>query len=444
MGLSLGIAILRYRLFDIDLIIRRTLVYAVLTALLAAVYFTSVAAIQFAFRAVTQGTSPAAVVISTLGIAALFNPLRRKIQEIIDRRFYRSRYNAEHTLAIFARTIRDQMDIDEVSHQLVKVSQETMQPASVSLWVKPAGKSIMVTGLMYRLPPPPGKLFDVGGYRLHLHIQGQGSPAAIMDSGLIGNSLLWSNVIPAVARLTQACAFDRAGYAWSDPAPPHVPRTSAQIVAELRAALRAAGVEPPYILIGHSLGGINMLVYAYTHPSEVAGLVMVDPSHPEMFERVKGLPGPKAMEFNSLLMSALARAGLFRPLAKRLTKMLLPDGERTLPKEAWTALVALAAQPGTYQTAHREARGAVQSLAQARGKPGSLGNLPLEILTADWWVTGKPSPLKTSSTQLRGEMAALSTRGRHLTVSGCDHTSLPVVRPDAVADAVGRILALQG
>jgi len=95
------------------------------------------------------------------------------------------------------------------------------------------------------LPAPPGRLMDVGGYRLHLHSQGSGSPAAVLDSGLVGNSIIWLNTLSALANQTQACAFDRAGYAWSKPAPPDVPRTSRQIVEELRTLLSEAGVQPP-------------------------------------------------------------------------------------------------------------------------------------------------------------------------------------------------------
>src|SRR5688500_6640157 len=125
---------------------------------------------------------------------------------------------------------------------------------------------------MQNLPPPPGTLIDVGGYRLHFQIAVTGQPAVIMDSGLGATSILFAVVLPAVARFTHACAFDRAGYPWSDPAPPDVPRTSAQIVAELRIALQKAEIPPPYILVGLSFGGINMLTYALNYPDEVAGL----------------------------------------------------------------------------------------------------------------------------------------------------------------------------
>ena len=133
-----GIAILRYRLYEIDLIINRTLVYGSLTAMLAAVYFGGVATTQAIFRTLTgQEQQPQlAIVVSTLVIAALFNPLRRRIQSFIDRRFYRRKYDARTTLEAFSAKLRDQTDLDALSDDLVGVVRETLQPAHVSLWLR--------------------------------------------------------------------------------------------------------------------------------------------------------------------------------------------------------------------------------------------------------------------------------------------------------------------
>ncbi len=136
MGVGLGIAVLRYRLFDIDVIIRRTTSYAILTALLALVYFGSVVVLQRLLAPVT-GESTAAVVLSTLLIAALFLPLRRRVQATIDRRFFRQKYDAEQVLARFAATARDETDLDALTAELARVIQETMQPESVSVWLRP-------------------------------------------------------------------------------------------------------------------------------------------------------------------------------------------------------------------------------------------------------------------------------------------------------------------
>jgi hypothetical protein len=137
--LSIGVAILRYRLWDIDVLINRTLVYGSLTVTLALVYFAGVATTEAIFHAITsQERQPqVAVVVSTLVIAALFMPLRRRIQGFIDRRFYRRKYDARKTLEAFSAKLRDETDLDALSDDVISVVSETMQPAHVSLWLRP-------------------------------------------------------------------------------------------------------------------------------------------------------------------------------------------------------------------------------------------------------------------------------------------------------------------
>ncbi len=134
--ISIALAMLRYRLWDVDIIIRRTLVYTVLTATLGLVYFGMVILLEGALRSLVGGSGQVATVVSTLAVAALFTPLRRRVQEVIDRRFYRRKYNAEQALAEFAAAARSETDLETLSAQVVGIVQHTMQPESLSLWIK--------------------------------------------------------------------------------------------------------------------------------------------------------------------------------------------------------------------------------------------------------------------------------------------------------------------
>ena len=136
MPLTFGAAILQYRLFDIDVIIRRTLIYSTLTIFLVLVYFAAVVGFQSLFTTLTGQQSALAIVLSTLIIAALFTPARKRLQKIIDRRFYRARYNAQQTLSRFTTIAQAEVDVEQLAEQLIDVVQDTLHPEEVTLWLR--------------------------------------------------------------------------------------------------------------------------------------------------------------------------------------------------------------------------------------------------------------------------------------------------------------------
>jgi hypothetical protein len=139
--IAVGFAVLKYRLYDIDIIINRAIVYGSLTAVLVALYFGGIVLLQRVFVALTGERSTLAVVASTILSAALFNPLRRRIQAFIDRRFYRRKYDARKTLENFSTKLRNETDLEALNNDLVEVVRETMQPAHISLWLRPYASS---------------------------------------------------------------------------------------------------------------------------------------------------------------------------------------------------------------------------------------------------------------------------------------------------------------
>ena len=132
--------------------------------------------------------------------------------------------------------------------------------------------------------PPPGRLIDIGGYRLHLDCVGSGSPTVVFDAGGADDSLAWYKVQPEISQHVRACTYDRAGLGWSDPSP--LPRTSRVIAIELHTLLQRAQVYGPYVLVGHSLGGMNVRMFAALYPQEIGGMVLVDSVYPYQYNRL--------------------------------------------------------------------------------------------------------------------------------------------------------------
>jgi pimeloyl-ACP methyl ester carboxylesterase len=201
------------------------------------------------------------------------------------------------------------------------------------LWLIGALLALAVSGAIYqaiataraeRAYPPPGEMVDVGGYSLHINCVGQGSPTVVLDAGSGGFSAQWVRVQREVSDTTRVCAYDRAGMGWSEMGPD--PRDAKQITGELHTLLGKAGIEGPYVLVGHSFGGLYMQTYANRYPDEVAGVVLVDSSteldqfshQPEARDSYEPQKQKFAVvpQLAQLGVSLLARLGVVRLLSK--------------------------------------------------------------------------------------------------------------------------------
>jgi pimeloyl-ACP methyl ester carboxylesterase len=227
-----------------------------------------------------------------------------------------------------------------------------------------------------RAYPPPGRLVDVGGYRLHLNCTGTGSPTVVIDAGLGDWSTAWAWVQPEVAKTTQVCTYDRAGNGWSEAGP--LPRHAEQYARELHTLLREASIPGPYVLAGHSLGGLAVRVYADMYPAEVAGVVLIDSMSPRQFPRssTNAAPQEESKSHALTVFPALARIGLARLLVRPLG--LIPH----LPPEVERAYLSRMVRPSNLQAyMGDESRGMAASARQAEAVK-TFGDLPLIVLTA--------------------------------------------------------------
>jgi pimeloyl-ACP methyl ester carboxylesterase len=270
-----------------------------------------------------------------------------------------------------------------------------------------------------RAYPPPGEMVDVGGYSLHINCVSQASPTVVLDAGLGGMSADWVWVQREVSDTTRVCAYDRAGMGWSEMGPE--PRDAKQISSELHALLTKAGIEGPYVLVGHSFGGLYMQTYAARYPDEVAGVVLVESSHPEQFSYrpvARESYEPQKQIFD--VASLLARLGIVRLLSK------LSPAPPELPQQRAQidALTPSTRQVSTYTL---ELRATPQSATQTRGLR-SLGDKPLAVVSAP--KLAEPGWLK-----LQDDLATLSSDSTHRIVEGATHTSLLYERSDSQASS---------
>jgi pimeloyl-ACP methyl ester carboxylesterase len=283
----------------------------------------------------------------------------------------------------------------------------------------------IATELAERAYPPPGEMVDVGGHRLHIDCVGQGSPTVVLDAGSGAFSAQWVRVQRKVSGTTRVCAYDRAGMGWSEMGPE--PRDARQTSGELHTLLSKAGIEGPYVLVGHSFGGMYMQTYAARYPEEVAGVALVDSStDPDQFsQRPEARERHEPQQQSIAVVPQLARLGVSLPARLGVVRLLsnLDPASPELPQKQRAQIDALTPSTRQVSTTAGEFLAPTQTLR--RGSPGSLGNKPLAVVTAG---TQQPEWL-----ELQDKLATLSSNSKHRIVKGATHTSVVYDRSDAQA-----------
>lgn len=289
--------------------------------------------------------------------------------------------------------------------------------------------------------PPPGKMVDVGGHELHLFCSGSGRPVVVLDSPMGSSYLGWSLVQPLIAARARVCSYDRAGYGWSEPGP--LPRTARQIVSELRTLLSNAGEEGPYVVVGSSVGGCHVRLWAAEDPVEVSGMVLVDSAREDQLSRLHGGEDLVAQQLRQLVLFRIAsHLGILRlmdvPIGEASAGMLSPEIEPAARaagfRSAWADAV------------YHETAAIEESFAQVReavaSKAGPLmDDKPLIILSRA--PSDGASPEETGQEKiwddLQEEFLKDSPRAMRTVVKGSGHF-IQADQPEVVADAILNVL----
>lgn len=285
--------------------------------------------------------------------------------------------------------------------------------------------------------PAPGQLVSVGTHRLHIHCQGSGQPFVLLESGLSGWSQDWALVQPTLARQTQVCSYDRAGYAWSDEAPQA--RTGLAAVQDLRTLLHHAGLHGPMVVVGHSWGGMLAQLLAQTHPDEVAGLVLVDALHHDQTASMDPCAHARYSRNMEMLTGAatwLAPVGLTR-LGQMPASVVLDK----LPASEQAAARGMAMQSQNYRALHTEYQGIDAALEQARSLP-PVPHVPTIVLSTNALSEFPPGWDRPDMRQhwITGQRAlAAQTGAKHIVVPDAGHY-LQLERPQLVIAAVQDVL----
>lgn len=326
-------------------------------------------------------------------------------------------------------------------------------PWRISKWLIFSAVLIVAAGAIFQFAmslweshryPPPGKLVDIGGLRLHINCTGSGSPAVILEAGPNDSSVIWQLVQPEISKFTRVCSYDRAGFGWSDA--PNEPRSSSNIADELARLLTRAVVPGPHVLVGHDFGTLDLRVFTARHRQLVAGMVFVDSVHPDMHHRppfnVAPLSGLSNFVYRVMPWTVLV--GVPRILGWCRGNFIF----RHQPKE-WAELVPEAtAQYCRLQSLRTEQAQVTDEDGSLAAKTGPFGDVPLVVISHDPQVNDfggffSPANLvkaEQSWMEMQGELRTLSSRSKWIVAKGSEHW-IQIHRPELVAAAVRDIVS---
>lgn len=275
--------------------------------------------------------------------------------------------------------------------------------------------------------PPPGKLLAIAGRRLHLQSMGRGKPVVVLETGLGGMSAVWAWLQPEVAKLTQVVAYDRAGLGWSEAA--RTPTSAVAVAQRLRQLLKVSGIEGPYLLVGHSMGGLYQRIFADLFADEVCGMVLIDAAHPDQQRRSSAIDRHMKSGFQILkFVPLLARLGYVR-----FTRFFASMAEGLPARQGAETRAFLSSHH--HLKATRDESLAFDGICAEVRRSSGLGSKPLAVVSA-----GKD--LLPGARELQSELATLSSNSYHWVVNAADHVTLVTHRDHAlhVAEIIRQLL----
>ena len=298
--------------------------------------------------------------------------------------------------------------------------------------------------------PARGEMVDVGDHKLHINCQGEGSPTVVVDAGNGDFSLGWSLVQPQVALHTRICTYDRAGYGWSESGPN--PRDGKQVVSELHMLLVNAGIQPPFILVGHSIGGYHVRLFADSYPEEVVGMVLVDAGHEEQLTRLPAEYNKINQQQQSTLamLGFLSRFGVLRLMPSSSADQFLPPFIKQLSPDDYQAYKTLISHPNYFIASLSELK-ALEATCADVTKLSGLDDLPIVVLTAENSIDPETleaiglsesfsvEKIQATWLALQEELAKLSTNNTHVLVKDTGH-AIHLDQPEVITNAILEIL----